>query len=224
MKCNILKIAFVLLMLFQVPFSCKDRNECSDDLIVQPYFTMLNMDFRYIDVYWINAKTNKLMWDVVSQDYDNMIYPCDSLAMYFEAPDSTLQFHSQRNNRNNFIFTSEAIACVSKRNGYAGTRELVDKIYISSNYDFDETHRKNDNLSDIVKIFAYTNNKDDSWKTLDDYNKNSPYEAPKRFHLLITRKPTKSSVQQFVIKYYMRNESGEDSKSFIITTPIFNVR
>jgi len=185
---------------------------------------MLDIKFKYVDLYWINAKSGKLMWNIVSQDYDNTVYPCDSLAMYFEAPDTALLFHSQLIKKNSYNFTSEVLAAEKKRNGYAGTRELIDKIYISSNYDFDETHRKNDNLSDIVKIFAYTNNKSDSWMNLDDYNKLSPYEAPKRFHLLLTRKPTQSSIQQFVIKYYMKNEAGEDSKSFFITSPVFHVR
>ena len=164
------------------------------------------------------------MWEIVSQDWGNMVYPCDSMALYFEAPQDSLLFHSNNNIRKGFNFTQDVFACVSKRNGYAGTRDLVDKIYISSNFDFDETHNKNDNLSDIVDIFAYTTNGDDSWRPLEEYNNNSPYEAPKRFHLILKRKPTRSTKQQFVIKYYMKNEPGEISKYFIITTPVFNVR
>ena len=223
MKCIKLKVAFVLLMLFPVSFSCKDKNDCPEGLIVQPYFTMQDMLFKYVDLYWINQKSGKIMWEVVSADYDKTIYPCDSLALYFETDTTTLMYHAQNNMNKSFGFMQDLLAC-GKRNGYAGTRDLVDKIYISSNYDFDETHNKNDNLSDIVRIFAYTTNGKDSWKPLDEYNKNSPYEAPKRFHLLITHKPTRSKTQQFVIKYYMYNQPGEVSKSFIITTPVFHVR
>jgi hypothetical protein len=224
MKSVKLKILFVLVMLFPVTFSCKDKNECRE-LEVSPYFSMQRMEFKGVDVYSRNVKTGNFKWETaVSQDYPKMVYPCDSIAFYFECPPDELLFHSQNIRKDNFSFMNEAFACNSKRNGYAGTRELIDKIYISSNYDFDETHNRNDNLSDIVDIFAYTTNGKDSWMPLDVYNKNSPYEAPKRFHLLLTRKPTRSMKQQFVIKYYMKNEPGEASKYFIITTPVFQVR
>ncbi|MCL2313521.1 MAG: hypothetical protein FWC41_13780 [Firmicutes bacterium] len=223
MKFFKLKILLVFLMLFNVQFSCTDKCD-SLELHREPYFSMQNMAFKYVDLYWVNLKSKKLMWEIVDQNYEKNIYPCDSLAMYFEAPDTSLIFHSKNNLRNGFNFTTDVFACIVKQNGYAGTRDLVDKIFISSNYDFDETHNKNDNLSDIVEIFAYTTSGQNSWKTLDEYNKNSPYEAPKRFYLLIKRKPTRSKKQQFVVKYYMKNEIGEDSKYFIITTPVFNVR
>jgi len=223
MKYIKLKILLVFLMLFNIQFSCTDK--CDNlELYREPYFSMQNMTFQYVDLYWVNIKSKKLMWDIVNQDYENTVYPCDSLAMYFESKD--LLFHSKNDIRNGFNFIPEVFAgnCNVNPNGYAGTRDLVDKIFISSNYDFDETHNKNDNLSDIVEIFAYTTSGQNSWNTLDEYNNNSPYEAPKRFYLLIKRKPTRSMKQQFVIKYFMKNESGEDSKYFIITTPVFNVR
>jgi len=218
-----LKILFVLLMLLPIPYSCKDSDGCNE-LDVPPYFTMLEMEFKYVDLYWKNIKTEKLMWVRVSQDWDNMVYPCDSMAMYFEVPQGALLFHSNNTVKPGFSFTQEAYACNSKRNGYAGTRELVDKIFISSTFDFDETHNKTDNLSDIVDIFAYTTNGTEKWIPLNEYNENSPYEAPKRFHLILKRKPTKSMKQQFVIRYNMKNEPGEASKYFVITTPVFNVR
>jgi len=222
-----LKILFVLLMLVPIPFSCKDNCD-SMDLFREPYFSMQNISFKYVDLYSINIKSKKLMWKRVDQDYDNIEYPCDSLALYFEAPDTSLMYHSQKILKSASCFTQEAFACNVKRNGYAGTRDLVDKIYISSNYDFDETHNKDDNLSDIVGILAYTTNAntdtEDKWIPLEEYNRDSPYEAPARFHLIIKRKPTKSKKQQFVIKYYMKNEEGEVSKFFNITTPVFNVR
>lgn len=218
-----LKILLVLLMLVPVPFSCKDSDGCNE-LEVQPYFSMQDIAFQYVDIYWKNIKTDKLMWVRVSQDWDNMVYPCDSMAMYFEVPQDALLFHSNNNVKTGLSFTQEVYACNSKRNGYAGTRELVDKIFISSNFDFDETHNKTDNLSDIVDIFAYTTNGIEKWIPLDEYNENSPYEAPKRFHLILKRKPTKSMKQQFVIRYNMKNEPGENSKYFVITTPVFNVR
>ena len=222
-----LKILLVLLMLVPIPFSCKDK--CGTlDLERSPYFSMQNIVFKYVDLYSINIKSKKLMWKRVDQDYANTVYPCDSLALYFEAPDTALLYHSQKIMNFGFSLTQNAYACEVKRNGYAGTRDLVDKIFISSNYDFDETHNKNDNLSDIVGILAYTTNAsskaEDKWVPLDEYNKNSPYEAPARFHLIIKRKPTKSKKQQFVIKYNMKNEPGEPSKYFTIVTPVFTVR
>ena len=226
MKSRKLKIVFVLIMLIPYPFSCVDKNECLD-LEREPYFSMQEMVFKHVDSYSINLKTNKLMWHLVSQDYENTVYPCDSLAMYFECPEGALLFHSQINKIVPLNLTQEAYACNGKRNGWAGTRDLVSKIFISSNFDFDETHDKNDNLSDIVGILAYTRNAteiNDKWVSLEEYNKNSPYEAPHRFHLILKRKPTRSMKQQFVIKYYMENEPDKDSKYFIITTPVFHVR
>jgi len=218
-----IKLFLVLLMLFPVHFSCKDRNECLD-LYFEPYYSIQNMYFHYVDKYWINQKTKQIMWDVVSQDYENTIYAADSMAMYFHAPDTALLFHSQNRIKS---FTQEAFACDARRAGWAGTRDLVDKIYISSNYDFDETHKKNWDLSDIVDIFAYTTNGTngkDKWISLSEYNNNSPYEAPKRFHLILKRKPTLSKTQQFVVTYYMQYTSGLPSKYFIMTTPVFQVR
>ena len=223
MKVIKLKIVLILLMLVPMPFSCMDKNECRD-LEVQPYFDIREMDFRYVDMYheyYVKGK-KYLMFDTISQDFSNHVYPCDSMAMYFEA--TLLSFHAQNMIQHKFGFTQEVFACNSKRSGYAGTRELVDKIYVSSNYDFDETHGKDYDLSDIIDIFAYTTNGENGWMTLSEYNKNSPYEAPKRFYLLVKRKPTRSITQQFVIKYYIKTEPDEPTEYYIISTPVFQVR
>jgi hypothetical protein len=198
-----LKILLILFILVPIPFSCEDKNECLD-LYVEPYFDIQGMVFSYVDLY-SRGKVDNLMFELVSQDYATQVYPCDSMALYIMVPDTSLLFHSQHIMRPRFSFTPEAFACNAKRNGYAGTRELVDKIFISSNYDFDETHNKSDNLGDIVDIFAYTVDGKNDWMSLGDYNKYSPYEAPKRFYLLIKRKPTRSMTQQFVITYNMKN-------------------
>ncbi len=216
-----LKIFIILLILIPLPFSCEDKNECLD-LYVEPYFDIQNMVFGEVDLYSDNKGI--LNFNIVDQDYSTMIYPCDSMALYIYVPDTSLTFHSQRIIKPRFGLIPEAIACNSQRSGYAGTRELVDKIYVSSNYDFDETHSKNDNLSDIVRIFAYSSNGDNKWMSLSDFNNNSPYEAPKRFYLLFTRKPTRSKTQQFVIKYYMKTNPGEATEYYIVTTPVFHVR
>jgi hypothetical protein len=163
-----------------------------------------------------------MKFDSISQDFANIVYPGDSMALYFEQ--TLLSFHAQNILQPTSGFSSEVFACNPKRNGWAGTRELVDRIHISSNYDFDETHGKNYDLSDIVDIFAYTTNGENGWMRLNDYNSNSPYEAPKRFYLLIKRKPTRSMTHQFVIKYYMKTELDEPPKYFIISTPVFQVR
>ncbi len=215
-----LKILLILWILVPLPFACEDKDECLD-LYVEPYFDIQNIDFVEVDTYsYTNG--NILNIAVTSQDYANQVYACDSMALYFMADE--LIFHSQHNVKPSFGFIPEAFACNSKRSGYAGTRELVDKIYVSSNYDFDETHKKNDNLSDIIDIFAYTTTGENSLGLLSEYNQNSPYEAPKRFYLLIKRKPTKSMTQQFVVKYYMKSNEGEPTEYYIITTPVFQVR
>ena len=216
-----LKILLVLFMLFHIPFSCKDKDECSDDFYVEPYYSILGMDFDGVDLYY-KTKTGTPMFDSISQDYANQVYPGDSLAMSFS--DTLLMYHSQQIKSTTLSFTQEAFACTPKRPGYAGTRDLVDKIYISSNYDFDETHNKNDNLSDIVDILPYTPGKKETWMLLDKYNRNSPYAAPKRFYLFLKRKPTISMTQQFVIRYYMKTELDGKSKYFVITTPVLHLR
>ena len=222
-----LKILLILLMLVPAPFSCTDSNECLD-LYVEPYFDIQGMVFSHIDMYHRYTVKNKpyIMFDIFDQDYDNNVYPCDSMALYVKVPDTLLMYHSQHIMKRGFGFTQEAFA-ECKRPGYAGTLEYVDKIYISSNYDFDETHAKDYDLSDIVDIFTYTRDKDkdkENWMPLREYNNKSPYEAPKRFYLLIKRKPTLSKIQQFVIKYYMLTLTGERTEYYIITTPVFHVR
>ena len=213
-------------MLLPIPFSCKDKSE-SLDLYVEPYFSALNMYFHYVDLYWINQNTKppSPMFEAISQDYDNMVYAADSMALFFHVPDTQMMFHSYKRIEKGFSFTQELFACNARRSGWAGTRDLVDKIYISSNYDYDETHGKDYDLSDIVQIIYYTPSGEKNTRMLlSDFNKNSPYEAPKRFYLLLTRKPTQSKIQQFVVKYYMKNEPGTTSKYFIMETPVFHLR
>jgi len=219
-----LKIALILLMLVPVPFSCSKLQDTDEglDLYVEPYYNMLGMVFTYVDLYY-RTPSGTPMFEAIPQDFDNQVYPCDSMAMHFIAPDTLLMYHSQ-NFKSSFSLIPEAFASERLRPGWAGTLDLVDKIYISSNYDFDETHNKTDNLSDIVDILPYTPNVKENWMLLSEYNKNSPYEASKRFVLFIKRKPTRSKIQQFVIRFNMITQEGKPSKYFVITTPVFHVR
>jgi len=218
------KILLIILMLVPIPFSCKVTDDCPD-FNVLPYYDIRGMVFKYVDSYneYYYNNNKYIIFEKLSQDYDNEVYTCENMALYFEAPDSLLQYHSRNNIKHGFGFTQEVHA-ECKRSGWAGTREMVDKIFISSgDYDFDETHPKHSDLSDIVEIFAYSANKKDEWRLLRDYNQNSPYEAPKRFYLLIKRRPTLSKTQQFVIRYYMLTQPGEASEYYVITTPVFQV-
>jgi hypothetical protein len=224
-----LKILLTSLMLVPVPFSCTDENKCLG-LYVEPYFDIQGMIFSHIDMYHRYYHKGKpyIQFDIFNLDYDNNVYPCDSMAIYIKVPDTLLMYHSKQIMKPRFSFTQEAFAECDKP-GYAGTKELVDKIYISSNYPFDDTHNTpNFDLSDIVDIFTYTREKNeekDNWMTLREYNSKSPYEAPKRFYLMIKRKPTLSKIQQFVIKYYMVTQPGDlTTEYYIITTPVFHVR
>jgi hypothetical protein len=220
-----LKIALVILMLIPLPFSCSKLQDTNDglDLYVEPYYNILGMVFTNVDLYYKTGSGTPMFTAGISQDYENEVYPCDSMALHFIAPDSLLMFHSQLI-KSSFSLIPEAYAAERNRPGYAGTLDLVDKIYISSNYDFDETHNKTDNMSDIVDILPYTPNVREEWRILSDYNKNSPYPAPKRFSLFLKRKPTRSNIQQFVIRYYVKTEEGGNSKHFDIVTPVFHVR
>ena len=224
MKSIRLRIILILLMLVPVPFSCKEDCSALLDLYVEPYFQMQDLVFAYVDEYTFNEKTEKLMFKSISQNFDSVVYSCEKMAMYFQAPDTALLFHSQNTIKKRFGFMHEAIACSAKQPGYAGTLDLVEKIDISSNYDYDDMHHQNYDLSDIVKIFAYTTNGENGWADLDEYNKNAPYQAPKRFYLLLKQPPTLSKVQQFHIRYYMVNQNGGSSRLFEIVTPVFHVK
>ncbi|MDR2036896.1 MAG: hypothetical protein LBQ60_03135 [Bacteroidales bacterium] len=215
-----LKILLIILILVPLPFSCEDKNECLD-LYVDPYFDIQNVEFVEVDEHFEHK--GYLNLNPISQDYDNMVYPCDSLALMFMATD--MIFHARHTKKQPFCLMSQAYAaCEQLRAGYKGTFEKIDKIYVSSNYDFDMTHNKGDNLDDIIDIFAYTTSGENTWMKLSEFNKNSPYEAPNRFYLLIKRKPTRSFVQQFVIRYIMYTEPGYAPEYYTITTPVFNVR
>jgi hypothetical protein len=223
MKSIKLKIILILLMLIPVPFSCKE--DCTlMGLYVQPYYQMQDLVFKYIDEYNVNAKTEKLMFKSISQKFDSIEYECQKMAMYFEVPGDALLFHSQ-NIKKGFSFTQEVIArCDEKQNGWKGTLEKVEKIDISSTFDYDDLHLAGYDLSDIVRIFAYTRNGENSWDDLDNYNSNAPYEAPKRFYLLINSPPSQSKEQQFSVRYYLMNEEGGRSKYFEVLTPVFKVK
>ena len=225
MKSIKLKISLVFLMLIPVPFSCKDNCKLADTLYVEPYYSMQDLVFEYNDTYYIHKQTGKPMFDAISQDFDNTVYTCDNMALYIKAPDDALLYHSQNNLKRGFSFTQEVFAmCERKQPGYAGTLDRIDKIFISSNYDFDETHPEGYDMSDIVDIFAYSHSGETNRMLLRDYNKSSPYEAPKRFYLLIKTPARLSDVQQFVITYLFYAEPGEPSRQFRIETPVFKVQ
>lgn len=216
-----LGLLFLSLMVIFLPFSCEDKNECLD-LYVEPYYDIQSYQFIEVDLYsYVQGK----FLDIRStdQDYANTVYPCDSLAMYYYAE---VTFHSQNTTPwwQNFSLLPKAYACNSLKPGYQGTLEQVQKITISSNYDFDEMHKKDDDLSDIVDIFAYSKTGSTTLMKLSDYNAGAPYPAPFRFYLLIKRKPTKSNTQQFVVKYYMKSEIGEPSEYYIVRSPVLQVR
>ena len=217
-----LKIALIFLMLVPIPFSCKEKNECLD-LYAEPYYNILGMVFTNVDLYYRTITGTPMFTAGISQDYATQEYPCDSMALHFLAPDTMLMYHSQLF-KPSFSLIPEVYACNTNRSGYAGTQDYVDKIFISSNFDFDETHNRTDNLSDIVDILPYTPNVKENWISLNEYNKNAPHLAPKRFSLFIKRKPTRSNVQQFVIRYYTITKEGGSSKHFDIVTPVFHVR
>ncbi len=218
-----LKILLSFLILAPIPFSCEDKNECFD-LYVEPYYDIQDIAFIEVDAYSY-TKGGILNINTQSQDYNNMVYDGGSLALYFMAPDTSLSYHSQYIIKPKFSFVQEAYACNSLRPGYKGTQELVDKIYLSSNYDFDETHPAHSDLSDIVDIFAYASGGTNSWMSLRAYNELSPHEAPKRFYLLIKRNPSPDAprTQQFVLRYYMMSNPGEAVESYVVETPLLHV-
>ena len=225
MKSIRLKIFLILAMLFSAKYSCVDENSHLD-LYVEPYYRMMDFKFRNVDMYYINPVTEQPMWSRVSQDFDNTVYATDSLAMYFHVPDTALLFHSQNNIKKGFGFMLEAYANNTKRPGYMGTLDLVEKIHIASRYDFDEMHGAGYDLSDVVYIFAYsTDMESGGFWSLDEYNAKGPHTAPKRFHLLFKPgiRPI-SSPQQFVLTYHLVGQHGLSPRQFQDVTPVFNVR
>ena len=222
MKSIKLKIVFILFLLIKVPFSCINDDGCLE-LEVMPYYKMMDLAFKSVEYFYINPKSQKPMPQKVSQDFDTYFYACDSMMLYFEVPAAALLFHAQNNNIRKGFGLTEAIAC--ELPGHLGTLDKVDKIFISSKYDFDETHLAGYDLSDIVDIFAYTIEEEDGgFMLLGDYNESSPHTAPKRFYLLLRRKARLSEVQQFVITYHLMGEEGEDPREFRVETPRFNVK
>ncbi len=204
--------------LLSIPFSCEDKNECPD-LYVDPYYSIVTIDFNSVAAYeYINGTPQMY---VTTQDYATAVYSCENLALYFTAD---LDFHSQNIPRwNNFSLIPQAYAlCNNPRPGYMGTQELVDRIYISSAYDFDETHPKNAMLNDIVEIFAYSKTGDNSLVSLSEFNATAPHPAPERFYLLLKQNPTKSNIQEFTVEYRMVNDGGIERR-FRMKCPEFHV-
>ena len=218
-----LRIVLILLMLVHIPFSCVDMNTCVD-LDPMPYYRMMDLVFDNVELYYINEASDKPMPLKVSQEYDTFVYPCDSLMLSFKVPDTALFYHSQNNPLRKGFGLQEAYACNPKRAGYKGTFDVIDKIHVTSNYDFDETHLAGYDLSDIVDIFAYTLDEEEGgfWN-LNDYNNTSPRTAPKRFYLLFTRNARLSDIQQFVVIYHLHGQGGTP-REFRVETPVLKVK
>ena len=224
MKGIFLKVFFILLMLIPLPFSCSE--DCVlMELDVLPYFQMQALAFKYVDKYTINSKTEKPMFERISQNFATTQYTCENMALYFQVPDDELHFHSHNNVKKGFSFMQEAFACNQKQPGYAGTRDLIDKIFISTVYDFDDLHQKGYNIEDIVDIFAYTANGEfEKAISLEDYNSMPPSEAPKRFYIMIRVPASLSPVQQFIVRYFLMPREGEQAAVYFeAKTPVFNV-
>ena len=218
------KIFLVLLMLIPLPFSCIDESACLD-LTPPPYWRMLGLVFDGIDEYHINPNSGKPMFDRISQDFENFVYPSDSIALHLVVPESMLQFHTQSPVKKGFSLTQEVLACNPDRPGYQGTLDLIERIHISSNFDFDEMHPAGYDLTDIVDVFVYTQDvTSGGFRPLREYNNTAPHVAPKRLYLLITRNARLSPQQQFVVRYHMKEQEGTPPREFRVETPIINVK
>ena len=225
MKSIKFKIFLVLVMLIPLPFSCLDDSSTCLDLYAPPYWRMMGMVFNGIDEYYINPNSEKPMFNIISQDFENFIYPSDSIALEFIVPNEMLQFHAQNTMRKGFSMTQEAFACNPDRPGYQGTLDLVERIHISSNYDFDEMHPAGFDLTDIVDIFVYTQDEESGgFRPLREYNEMMPHIAPKRVYLLLTRNARLSPIQQFVVRFHLMEIEGRPARHFTVETPVINVK
>ena len=219
------KILLVLLLLLPIPYSCIDESACLE-LNMPPYYRMMGLTFGSIQLYHINPISEKPLFDRISQEYETFVYPSDSLALYIMVPDTMLQFHAHNPLRKRFSLTQDVLACETNRPGFKGTLEMLERIHITSNFDYDEMHPAGSDLRDIVDIFVYAQDDEvGGFWSLRDYNENLlPQPAPKRLYLLLTRNARLSPQQQFVIRYHLMGQAGRDPREFRVVTPVINVK
>ena len=223
MKIIKIKIFLVLLMLIPLPFSCLDESTCLD-LYVPPYWRMTGLEFGGINRYHLQQNGMPL-FGAISQDYADFVYPVDSMAIGIVVPEPFLQFHAQNTTRKGFSLTQDVLACTPDRPGFKGTLDLIERLHVTSNFDFDETHSAEMDLTDIIDVFVYTQDETSGGlRPLREYNNTMPHVAPNRVFLLFTRNARISPQQQFVITIHLKEREGFPARHFTVETPIINVK
>lgn len=98
-----------------------------------------------------------------------------SFALLYKA---TYYSHKEANNIN---LLSSAMATSCKNNGEGGSKEYIDTIIVTTNYDIDDQHKKGDIINDIVRYEG---------KILDSFLASDSIEIPNQnVFLELTKKP-----------------------------------
>lgn len=91
-----------------------------------------------------------------------------------------------------------ALHACSPDEGGKGTREIIEDIQVTSNQDFDEQHPAGSSLNDLFSINdIYTH----ELIELNQFLQGNPAARREKFILRMRKKPTKSMIHQFTIKY-----------------------
>ncbi|MET4106955.1 hypothetical protein [Hymenobacter sp. UYP22] len=93
-----------------------------------------------------------------------------------------------------------AYACSPTNPGYRGTKERLDSLVFTSRYDYDVQHPAGTPLNDILRKQIGTS---DSLVAM----KSGGIEPPRSLNLRLSVPPTRTGIQQFVVRY--RQTNGE---------------
>jgi hypothetical protein len=107
-------------------------------------------------------------------------------------------------------FSSALYAC-SPDPGGKGTKERIETIQITSSQDFDEGHLAGNSLNDLF-LLSYPSGAQEEVE-LNQFLQTNPRTIQYEIILKLKRKPDKSSIHQFTIKY-----SHTDGETFEQTT------
>jgi hypothetical protein len=196
MKLNVYKTTTILLMIVFLPTLIQSC--CTEDL--ESYYDVTSLNVKNIDS---RLNTTPATTTRPAQNYYKEVDSVET-NRYGLLVEPQIRYYSMSN-------SSTALYACSPDQGGKGTKERIEDIQITSNRDFDEAHLAGSSLNDLF-LLDYSSGAEEETE-LTEFLQTSPRAMQYDFILILKRKPNKSFIHQFTIKY-----SHTDGETFEETT------
>ena len=178
------QISLIILVFILGHFSC-NKSSCDGERLKSP---------PYYDIKGLRNDISRITRNSVKPvENDTIAYHNLSLRI-----NADVNYYFTK--RNGINFGNLAFACEPQPHGYLGTKEMLEDLIITSNFDFDDLHPKGSNLKDLFSVLDDNKN-----ISLTEYLSKKPLVAPQYLHLRLRKKPTTEN-QKFKIAMYLSTD------------------